>query len=209
VRPLVLPVVRGPVALAERVAGALERFAGKDHPNRASVLGNLALVLRARKEFPEGESIQREALRVLEASGAGQGADAGIAWLNIASLCRDQGKVDEAVEAGGRAVAILERAPETDPWLLAAARMAMGRALVAAKRWREAEAPLLAAWTALEPLDIDVRRRSAALLAVFQLYRDWAAADAGGVPSDVLESWRAKVRAFDAANPGVIPEGAY
>ena len=211
------------LALAERVAGKLddaerhgrqalalvERFAGKDHPNRASVLGNLALVLRARKEFPEGESIQREALRVLEASGAGQGADAGIAWLNIASLCRDQGKVEEAVEAGGRSVAILERVPETDPWLVAAARMAMGRALVAAKRWREAEAPLQAAWTALEPLDIDARRRSAALLAVFQLYRDWAAADAGGVPADALESWRAKVRAFDAANPGVIPEGAY
>ena len=211
------------LALAERVAGKLddaerhgrqalalaERFAGKDHPNRASLLGNLALVLRARKEFPEGESIQREALRVLEASGAGQGADAGIAWLNIASLCRDQGKVDEAVEAGGRAVSILERVPETDPWLLAAARMAMGRALVAAKRWREAEAPLLAAWTALEPLDIDARRRSAALLAVFQLYRDWAAADAASVPADALESWRAKVHAFDAANPGVIPGGAH
>jgi tetratricopeptide (TPR) repeat protein len=211
------------LATAERVAGKLEdaerhgrqalalveRFAGKDHPNRASVLGNLALVLRGRKEFPEGESVQREALRVLEASGAGQGADAGIAWLNIASLCRDQGKVDEAVEAGGRAVAILERAPETDPWLLAAARMAMGRALVAAKRWQEAEAPLLAAWTALEPLDIDARRRSAALLAVFQLYRDWAAADAGGVPADALESWRDRVRSFDVANPGVIPEGAY
>ena len=211
------------LATTERVAGKLddaerhgrqalalvERFAGKDHPNRASVLGNLALVLRARKEFAEGESIQREALRVLEASGAGQGADAGIAWLNIASLCRDQGKVDEAVEAGGRAVAILERAPETDPWLLAAARMAMGRALMAAKRWQEAETPLLAAWTALEPLDIDARRRSAALLAVFQLYRDWAAADAGGVPADALESWRAKVRAFDEASPGVIPEGAY
>ncbi|MFM8818507.1 MAG: hypothetical protein ACKOHI_11655, partial [Phycisphaerales bacterium] len=92
---------------------------------------------------------------------------------------------------------------------LVAARMAMGRALVAAKRWREAEAPLLAAWAALEPLDIDARRRSAALLAVSQMYRDWAAADAGGVSADVLESWRAKVRAFDAANPGVIPEGAY
>lgn len=198
---------------AERHARAalalVERFAGNDHPNRASVLGNLALVLRARKEFPEGESIQREALRVLEASGAGEGADAGVAWLNIASFCRDQGKVDEAVTAGGRAVAILERAPETDPWLLAAGRMALGRALVAAKRWREAEAPLLAAWAALEPLDIDARRRSSALLAVFQLYRDWSTAGAAGAPSEALESWRAKVRAFDAANPGVIPEGAY
>jgi serine/threonine-protein kinase len=208
---------------AERIAGKLDdaerharqalalvdRFAGKDHPNRASVLGNLALVLRARKEFAEGESIQREALRVLEASGAGDGADAGVAWLNIASFCRDQSKVDEAVEAGGRAVAILERAPEMDPWLLAAARMASGRALVAARRWPEAEGPLRAAWEALEPLDVDARRKSAALLAVFQMYREWSAADAAGVPPGALESWRGKVRAFDGAHPGVIPEGAY
>ena len=85
----------------------------------------------------------------------------------------------------------------------------MGRALVAGKRWHEAEAPLLAAWTALEPLDLDARRKSAALLAVFQLYRDWAAADPAGMPAEAVESWRARVRAFDEANPGVIPEGAY
>jgi tetratricopeptide (TPR) repeat protein len=211
------------LAQAERAAGRLddaerharqalalvERFAGKDHPNRASVLGNLALVMRARKEFAEGETVQREALRVLEASGSGEGADAGIAWLNIASFCRDQGKVEEAVGAGARAAAILERVPEVDPWLLAAARMAYGRALMAGKRWREAEGPLLAAWSAVEPLEIDARRKSAALLAAFQLYRDWAAADAAAVRAEDLESWRARVRAFDAAHPGVIPEGAY
>ena len=53
------------------------------------------------------------------------------------------------------AVKVLDGVPGQDPWLRAAARMSLGRALTASKRFPEAEPVLQEAWGLLEPLGID------------------------------------------------------
>jgi tetratricopeptide (TPR) repeat protein len=193
---------------AREALAIVERLAGMDHPHRATIIANLALAKRSKKEFAEAESLQREGLRVLEAAGQGRTPDAGIAWLNLASILRDQEKFAEAADAGARAVEVIDGVEGSDPWLRAAARMSLGRALTASKRFVEAESPLKEAWALLEPLGIDPKRRSSGLLALYQLYRAWNAADAAACPATRVDEWRDRVRAFDAEYPGAIPPNA-
>jgi hypothetical protein len=87
--------------------------------------------------------------------------------------------------------------------------MALGRALMAARRWPEARVPLVEAWALLEPMQIDPKRRSSGLLALYQLHRDWSVADPAAVPPADVEAWRAKVDAFERAHPGTVPASAY
>jgi tetratricopeptide (TPR) repeat protein len=187
----------------------VERFAGMKHPHRASVLASLALIKRSKKEFAEGEKYQREAIEILTELDLGNSPDAGIAFLNLASLLRDQDKLPEAVDAGREAVRIVDGVPGQDPWISAAARMSLGRALTASKRYPEAEKPLQEAWVLLEPLGIDPKRRSSGLLALCQLFKAWNAADPVALPAEKLESCRERVRAFEAAHPGSIPANSY
>jgi tetratricopeptide (TPR) repeat protein len=187
----------------------VERFAGMKHPHRASVLASLALIKRSKKEFAEGEKYQREAIEILTELDLGNSPDAGIAFLNLASLLRDQDKLPEAVDAGREAVRIVDGVPGQDPWISAAARMSLGRALTASKRYPEAEKPLQEAWVLLEPLGIDPKRRSSGLLALCQLYKAWNAADSVALPAEKLEACRERVRAFEAAHPGSIPANSY
>jgi len=194
---------------ARSALAIVERLAGNDHPHRATVLANLALALRGQRRLEEAEAVQREGLATLERAGLGAGADAGIAWLNLASLLRDRGDLPGAVDAGRRAVSVLDAIPGQDAWLRAAARMSMGRALSAAGRHAEAEPPLREAWALLEPMPIDARRRSAGLLALLQACRAWNEQDPDAMPDDRVEALRATVREFDAANPGVIPAGSW
>ena len=194
----------------EREALAIiEKLAGMNHPNRATVLGGLSLIKRAKKEFAEGEQYAREGLQILNESDQGSSPDAAIAYMNLASLLRDQDKYADAVVAGSDAVRILDGVTSADPWLCAAARMALGRALTASKRYPEAEKPLQEAWVLLEPLGIDPKRRSSGLLALCQLYKAWNAADPVALPAEKLESCRERVRAFEAAHPGSIPANSY
>ena len=194
---------------AREALAIVDRLAGTSHPHRASVLGSLALIKRAKKEFAAGEQFEREALKVLLDAGRGASPDAGIAWLNLASLLRDQDKLPEAIDAGREAVKVLDGVPGQDPWLRAAARMSLGRALTASKRFPEAEPVLQEAWGLLEPLGIDPKRRSSGLLALCQLYKAWNAADAAACPDAKLESCRDRVKAFEAEHPGAIPAGSY
>ena len=187
----------------------VERFAGMKHPHRVSVLASLALIKRSKKEFAEGEGYQREAIAILTELGLGNSPDAGIAFLNLASLLRDQDKISEAIDAGREAVRIVDGVPGQDPWVSAAARMSLGRALTVAKRYPEAEAPLQEAWVLLEPLGIDPKRRSSGLLALCQLYKAWNAADPLALPTEKLEACRERVRAFEAEHPGSIPANSY
>lgn len=187
----------------------VERFAGMKHPHRASVLASLALIKRSKKEFAEGEKYQREAIEILTELDLGNSPDAGVAFLNLASLLRDQDKLPEAVDAGREAVRIVDGVPGQDPWISAAARMSLGRALTASKRYPEAEKPLQEAWVLLEPLGIDPKRRSSGLLALCQLYKAWNAADPVALPAERLESCRERVRAFEATHPGSIPANSY
>ena len=194
----------------EREALAIiEKLAGMNHPNRATVLGGLSLIKRAKKEFAEGEQYAREGLQILNQSDQGSSPDAAIAYINLASLLRDQDKYADAVVAGSDAVRILNGVPSADPWLCAAARMSLGRALTASKRYPEAEKPLQEAWVLLEPLGIDPKRRSSGLLALCQLYKAWNAADPVALPAEKLESCRERVRAFETAHPGSIPANSY
>ncbi len=194
---------------AREALAIVERLAGMDHPHRATILANIALAKRSKKEFAEAESLQREGLRVIEAAGQGRTPDAGIAWLNLASLLRDQEKFADAADAGAHAVQVIDGIEGADPWLRAAARMSLGRALTAARRFSEAEPPLAEAWGLLEPLGIDPKRRSAGLLALCQLYRAWNAADASACPDAKLERWRDRARAFDAGHPGAMPPNSF
>jgi tetratricopeptide (TPR) repeat protein/tRNA A-37 threonylcarbamoyl transferase component Bud32 len=187
----------------------VDRLAGPSHPHRAVILANLALVKRAAKEFAEGEALQREALATLGRAGQGASPDAGIGRLNLSSLLRDQGKLDEAIEEGRAAVAVLDALPGQDAWLRAAAKMALGRALMAARRWPEARPPLTEAWALLEPMQIDPKRRSSGLLALYQLHRDWSVADPAAVTPADVDAWRARVDAFERAHPGTVPASAY
>jgi non-specific serine/threonine protein kinase/serine/threonine-protein kinase len=194
----------------EREALAIiEKLAGMKHPNRATILGGLALIKRAQKEFAEGEQYAREGLQILNESDQGSSPDAAIAYMNLASLFRDQDKYADAVVAGRDAVRILDGVKSADPWLCAAARMSLGRALTASKRYPEAEKPLQEAWVLLEPLGIDPKRRSSGLLALCQLYKAWNAADSVALSAEKLESCRERVRAFEAAHPGSIPANSY
>jgi non-specific serine/threonine protein kinase/serine/threonine-protein kinase len=194
----------------EREALAIiEKLAGMKHPNRATVLGGLALIKRAKKEFAEGEQYAREGLQILNESDQGSSPDAAIAYMNLASLFRDQDKYADAVVAGRDAVRILDGVTSADPWLCAAARMSLGRALTVSKRYPEAEKPLQEAWVLLEPLGIDPKRRSSGLLALCQLYKAWNAADPVALPAEKLEACRERVRAFEAAHPGSIPANSY
>ena len=142
---------------------------------------------------------------------AGQGAspDAAIGRLNLSSLLRDQGKLDESIDEGRVAVTMIDAVPGQDAWLRAAARMALGRALMARRRWPEALPPLAEAWELLEPMQIDPKRRSSGLLALYQLHRDWSKADPAAVPPEAVAEWRAKVDAFERAHPGTVPASAY
>jgi tetratricopeptide (TPR) repeat protein len=194
---------------ARSALAIVERLAGNDHPHRATVLANLALALRGQRRLEEAEAVQREGLATLERAGLGSGPDAGIAWLNLASLLRDRADMPGAIEAGRRAVEVLDAIPGQDAWLRAAARMSFGRALSAAGRHAEAEPPLREAWELLEPMPIDARRRSAGLLALFQACRAWNEQDPEAMPDDRVEQLRSAVREFDAANPGVIPAGSW
>ena len=187
----------------------VERLAGPSHPHRAVILGNLALVKRAGKQFAEGEALQREALATLERAGQGASPDAAIGRLNLSSLLRDQGKLDESIDEGRVAVTMIDAVPGQDAWLRAAARMALGRALMARRRWPEALPPLAEAWELLEPMQIDPKRRSSGLLALYQLHRDWSKADPAAVPPEAVAEWRAKVDAFERAHPGTVPASAY
>ena len=193
---------------AREALAIVERLAGMDHPHRATIIANIALAKRSKKEFAEAESLQREGLRVLEAAEQGRTPDAGIAWLNLASILRDEEKFAEAADAGAHAVEVIDGIDGSDPWLRAAARMSLGRALTASKRFAEAEAPLKEAWGLLEPLGIDPKRRSSGLLALYQLYRAWNAADGSACPTARVDEWRDRVRAFDAEHPGAIPPNA-
>ena len=192
-----------------RALALVDRLAGPAHPHRAVILANLALVKRAAKDFAEGEALQREALATLARAGQGASPDAGIGRLNLSSLLRDQGRLDEAIEEGRAAVAVLDAVPGQDAWLRAAAKMALGRALMAARRWSEAKPPLTEAWALLEPMPIDPKRRSSGLLALYQLHRDWSRADPEAVPPESVAEWRAKVDAFERAHPGTVPASAY
>lgn len=194
---------------ARSALAIVERLAGNDHPHRATVLANLALALRGQRRLEEAEAVQREGLATLERAGLGSGPDAGIAWLNLASLLRDRADLPGAIEAGRRAVEVLDAIPGQDAWLRAAARMSFGRALSAAGQHAEAEPPLREAWELLEPMPIDARRRSAGLLALFQACRAWNEQDPEAMPDDRVEQLRSAVREFDAANPGVIPAGSW
>ena len=104
----------GQYAVAEplyrRALGIYEKALGKDHPNVATSLNNLALLLASQGKYVEAEPLYRRALAIKEKALGPDHPDVATSLNNLALLLASQGKYVEAEPLYRRALAIKEKA---------------------------------------------------------------------------------------------------
>ena len=86
-----------------------EKEFGNEHAQVASVLNNLAAVLKTRGQADEAERLSRKALAIRESSLGSEHADVAIALNNLAGVLDYLGRYDEAEALFRRALAINEK----------------------------------------------------------------------------------------------------
>ncbi len=92
---------------AERFLAMMEKKLGREHPEMATILNNLAFLYRAQGRYKEAEPLSRRVL-VISENVLGQ-PDIAAALNNLAGLCKKQGRFEEAESLYRRALAICEK----------------------------------------------------------------------------------------------------
>ena len=96
--------------LFRRALAIDEKALGKDHPDVASSLNNLALLLYSQGKYGEAEPLYRRALAIREKALGPDHPDVAQSLNNLAGLLYSQGKYGEAEPLYRRALAIYEKA---------------------------------------------------------------------------------------------------
>ena len=151
----------------------LRRNVGGDEPSVGASLYNLARVQQAQGKLPEAEANARESLGILrEALPPGHPTLAGV-MAGLGSVLVDRGEGAEAEPLLRESLAIYDEAAP-GKWYGHQVRSVLGEALLAQRRFREAEPLLLAAWEGLkdDPAVSPDRKRSA-VARIARLYQRW------------------------------------
>ena len=96
--------------LFRRALAIDEKALGKDHPDVASSLNNLALLLYSQGKYGEAEPLYRRALAIYEKADGSYHPDVATSLNNLAELLRAEGKYADAEPLFRRALAIDEKA---------------------------------------------------------------------------------------------------
>ncbi len=87
--------------------GIDEKDLGKDHPDVAASLNNLATLYEAQGKYAAAEPLYKRSLGIWEKALGKDHPDVATALTNLAGLYKAQGKDEEAKEAGKRARTVL------------------------------------------------------------------------------------------------------
>jgi serine/threonine protein kinase len=138
---------RGGAAESERffreaLASYRDAFPPGD-PNVAHVLTQLASVLRTQQQFVESESLFHEAYEIHRHAKPVDHRLIGESATNLANVQNTLGRYAEAEPLARQAVAEQQQAVPEDPWGMAMARLELGRSLIAAGKFPDAETELV------------------------------------------------------------------
>ena len=86
-----------------------EKTIGKDHPEYAIQLNNLAGVVKARGRYEEAEELYRQALKISEKTIGKDHPDYAMRLNNLASVIKDQGRYEEAEKRFRQALELSNR----------------------------------------------------------------------------------------------------
>jgi len=101
--------------LYRRVVEIFEKLYGKDHPNVAATINNLAQLLQATNRLKEAEPLMRRVVKIFEKSYGNNHPNVATALNNLALLLQDTNRLKEAEPMMRRVVKILEN-PGGDPY---------------------------------------------------------------------------------------------
>ena len=93
-----------------RALAITEASLGKDHPNVATELSNLATLLRVTNRLAEAEALYRRALAITEASYGSDHPTVAIRLNNLAGVLRATNRLSEAEPLTGAHSSLLRRA---------------------------------------------------------------------------------------------------
>ena len=96
--------------LYQRALAVREKALGKDHPDVAISLGNLAALYHAQGKYAQAEPLYQRALAVMEKALGKDHPDVATCLNNLASLYHAQGKYAQAEPLYQRALAVREKA---------------------------------------------------------------------------------------------------
>jgi tetratricopeptide (TPR) repeat protein len=104
------------IALLQEAQGTVRSAYGDLHPELARVSNQMGFVQLGRGDRTGAESAFRTALQVWESALGAEHPDVATACNNVARVLQEQGRLKEAMEFSGRAVAVASRTmPESDP----------------------------------------------------------------------------------------------
>ena len=126
--------------MAKRAVSIAESTLGKDHPDTAAALNNLAQTRRMRGRYAEAEPLYRRALEIWK--GAGMAGTREYAWAagNLAGFFYERGRYSGAEELFRRAIGVLERASGPQSSDVAVMQCGLAEVYQAMQRNTQAEA---------------------------------------------------------------------
>ncbi len=195
---------RGDLARAEPLAReTLEmrrRLFPGDHPYVATALNNLALLLGDGGDLASAEALSRESIAMRRRLYPAGHSSIATDLNNLAGLYRDHGEMAKAEPLYREAAELYERTQGKAYWPTGNARMGLGRALVAQRRYAAAEPELLAAEQSFASAQgTPAGRHRLCIEALVALYEAWEGAAPGRGHGQEAVRWRARLAAFDAA----------
>ena len=96
--------------LFQRSLAIMEKALGKDHPDVAASLNNLALLYNAQSKYDQAELLHQHSLAIMEKALGKDHPDVATSLNNLALLFGVQGKYDQAEPLYQRSLAIIEKA---------------------------------------------------------------------------------------------------
>ena len=122
---------------------------GPKHPRVAMTLESRALAQTQLKHFAEAEALHRRALEMRRTTLGEDHPNVALSLAGLGMAATEQGRHEEAIELARKALKILD-AREGNERHVADVLTYLGKALLAAERYAEAEPPLLRARTLME-----------------------------------------------------------
>jgi eukaryotic-like serine/threonine-protein kinase len=192
--------VFGAEAGLRQALGMQRKALGDNHPVIAATLNSLAHTLREQRRYDEAADALQEALRITRAALGDDHQLVAIYTINLASiqLARNEPVIAERLLHEGlrirsRApgiVPVRRRTVREDDWTLGAIRSLLGAALLAERRYAEAETVLLDARRQLEALPVSGgAEMKVAIARLIELYIAWGKPEKAGAFRAQLGTW--------------------
>lgn len=127
------------VVVARRALKVAEKNAGKNHPDVASSLNNLAELYRTQGKYAEAEPLYRRALEINKKTLGQNHPDIAVSMHNLVLLYLSQGKYEQAEPLCKSSLAIREKALDPDDFDIAVSLSDLAGVYYSQRKFEEAE----------------------------------------------------------------------